>query len=93
MTRVQAFKLQLRRVTGPATELVAKYPGEFAVSVAGLVGWFLVTASIATLLPHAGARATWLASTGLLLVSLSGWKLLRRIATDGLYILTRKPNA
>jgi LPXTG-motif cell wall-anchored protein len=61
--------------------------------LAAISGWAALTAGIASLLPHTGARALWLASTGLFLISLSGWKFLRRIATEGLYVLTRKSNA
>ncbi len=68
------------------------FAAEIAISLAALSGWALLTASLASLLPHAGSHALWLASTGLLLVSLCGWKFLRKMATDGLYALTRKHN-
>lgn len=70
-----------------------KYSGEIAVTIAALSGWALVTAGIATLLPHHAARALWLVSTGLLFASLCGWKFLGTIATTGLYVLTRKSDA
>lgn len=69
-----------------------KYAGEIAVTAAALVGWALVTAGIATIIPHY-ARAIWFASAGLLLLSLCGWKFLGTIITTGLYVLTRKIDA
>lgn len=70
-----------------------KYSGELAVTVAALSGWALVTAGVATLLPHQASRALWLSSTGLLLVSLCGWRFVATIVTTGLYVLTRKQDA
>jgi hypothetical protein len=93
MSRLHAARLQANRVATPIIETLSKYPGETLVSIAALAGWILVTAGIASLLPARGAHALWLSSIGLLLVSLCGWKFLRRIVTDGLYILTRKSNA
>ncbi|MFL5481147.1 MAG: hypothetical protein ACJ8AK_03075 [Gemmatimonadaceae bacterium] len=85
------FRAQAARITRWIADFISKYPGEFAVSLAILVGWFLLTASVVELLP-ARRHALWLASTGVLLISLCGWRFIGRIATDGLYALTRKRN-
>jgi hypothetical protein len=70
-----------------------KYAGEIAVATAALTGWLLTTAGAAALLSSRGARALWLVSGGLLLISLCGWKFLRAIVVNGLYALTRNSNA
>lgn len=59
---------------------------EIAVSLAILSGWALVTWAVASLL----VWQVWPLSGGLFLLSLAGVKLLRRIAADGLYDLTRR---
>jgi hypothetical protein len=50
-------------------------------------GWALLTAGVAALT----SSLAWLFSGGLLLISLGGWKLLWKLATSGLYALTRAP--
>lgn len=49
-------------------------------------GWLLVTYSIVAIAPP---RIVWPASIGLLLLSATGWGLVRTIATKGLYVLHR----
>lgn len=66
-----------------------RFAGEILISFSAVAGWALLTASVANVLPDAGARSVWFASTGLFLLSLCGWKFLRKIVTDGLYALTR----
>ena len=59
---------------------------ELLSSLAGVVGWFLVTLAVAELLPR---RVVYLASSGIFLLSLFGWGFLLEIARRGLYALTR----
>lgn len=69
-----------------------KYLGELAVTVGAILGWALLTGGLAAVLPT-HAKALWLASAGMLLLSLCGWKFLWTIVTTGLYTLTRNSNA
>lgn len=69
-----------------------KNAGEIAVAVTALAGWLLTTAGVAAVLSPKSGRALWLASVGLLLISLCGWKFLLTIVTNGLYVLTRNNN-
>lgn len=69
-----------------------KNAGEIAVAVTALAGWLLTTAGMASPLAPKSARALWLASIGILLLSLCGWKFLFTIVTNGLYVLTRNNN-
>lgn len=58
---------------------------ELATGLAALVGWALLTWTI-------GELVSWWAypiSTGLLLLSLVGWKLMAVVAWEGLYSLSR----
>lgn len=76
-------------IRGRATTFLRKFSGEILISLAAVAGWALVTASVAGLIHGAGSRLVWSASTGLFLLSLCGWKFLRKIVTDGLYAMTR----
>lgn len=62
---------------------------EILTTAALLGGWLLLTLGVVALT----SPLAWLFSGGLLLISLAGWKLLWRLATDGLYTLTRTPEA
>lgn len=68
---------------------LARYHAELLLSFALLAGWMLVTFGIAELT----TARVWPISTGLLLLSLCGWKMLIGLAVDGLYALTRKADA
>jgi hypothetical protein len=65
---------------------IRKHRDEFLASLAGILGWALVTAAIAELLP---ARVVYLASAGLFCLSLFGFRMAYTIASSGLYALTR----
>jgi hypothetical protein len=58
---------------------------EILTAMAFLGGWLLLTYGVARLL----SDIVWPLSGGLLLLSLGGWKLLWKLSTDGLYVLTR----
>lgn len=62
---------------------------DMLLSLAILVGWTLLTLGIASV-AGGRARTVYLISAGVFLLSLAGWKLLYRLAADGLYVLTRK---
>jgi hypothetical protein len=55
-----------------------------ALSIAA--GWVLLTHGIASLLPNG---QVWPISSGLFLLSATGWRFLYTVARDGLYALTR----
>lgn len=59
---------------------------ELLASFALVAGWILVTSAIARI---ARPDVVWLASAGLFLLSLFGWRFLFEIAGKGLYTLTR----
>lgn len=59
---------------------------EILTGSAMLAGWALVTLGVATF----AGPVTWAFSGGLLLLSLSGWKLLWQLVAHGLYALTRE---
>ena len=69
-----------------ARKWIVKRRAELLSSMAGILGWSLVTAAIAEVLPE---RVVYLASAGLFLLSLFGWGFLYEIARRGLYTLTR----
>lgn len=60
---------------------------EITVAAALLAGWALVTHGVAQLLPRG---QVWSLSTGLLLLSLVGWRFLWTVASAGLYTLSMK---
>jgi hypothetical protein len=59
---------------------------ELLTALAGIWGWLFVTAAIARVVRP---DVVWLASAGLFLLSLFGWRFLFEIAGRGLYTLTR----
>jgi hypothetical protein len=59
-----------------------KYRAEILTAVVWLTGWTLLTAAM-------DRRSVWLASAGLLCISLGGWRLFWVVVTHGLYSLTR----
>lgn len=76
----------LRRIARGLTATRAWPWSETLTATAFIGGWLLITAGIAALT----SRVAWLFSLGVLLISLGGWRLLWRMATDGLYALTRE---
>lgn len=62
---------------------------ELLTAGAFVIGWLLITVGIVRLT----SPTAWFFSLGLLLISLGGWKVLRALATDGLYALTRDEDA
>lgn len=85
--RVRVPRLQFRALDAGA--LLRHGGAEALLSLAVLIGWTLLTLGIGALV-GARARVVYLVSAGLFLLSLAGWKLLYRLAADGLYVLTRK---
>lgn len=79
------FRHQTVGMFTKAARGVARAFPEILTAGALLGGWSLVTLGIALLT----SPLAWLFSGGLLLLSLSGWKLLYVLARDGLYALTR----
>lgn len=84
------------RIRGAFTRIgrfLTRFRAELMTGLALLAGWALFTAGAATI---AGALApwlrvpVWLLSGGALALSLGGWKLLRTVAAEGLYALTRE---
>lgn len=73
-----AFVLALGRDTWAAR-------AEILTASAIFGGWALITYGIATLT----APIAWAFSFGVLLLSLAGWRLLWRIVTRGLYLLSK----
>lgn len=65
-----------------------KAKAEIALTCAGLLGWYFLTSAV-SLLSFVSAGVVWRVSAGLLFLSLSGWRLLYKIASRGLYDLTR----
>jgi len=72
-----------------AASAIRRGGAELLLSLAVLIGWTLLTLGVGALAGDR-ARVVYLLSTGLFLLSLAGWKLLYRLAADGLYVLTRK---
>lgn len=60
---------------------------EIALSLALLGGWYAMSVGFASILGH----RVWPFAIAALLFSCCGWKLLRQLAGDGLYALTRSP--
>lgn len=58
---------------------------ELLTALTFVAGWLLITAGVAALT----SAVAWYFSLGLLAISLGGWKVLWRLALDGLYALTR----
>ena len=77
-------RLTLRPRAGAAW-LAAKR-AELATAAAFLGGWALVTWAVASLT----VWQVWPLSGGVFLLSLGGWRLLWRMACDGLYALTHE---
>ncbi len=73
----------------PALAGLRAYRAEWLTAAAFLAGWLSFTAGLAI---HFGAAAWWY-SIGVLLMSGSGWRLIGSVAFEGLYTLTREPDA
>lgn len=65
---------------------VLRNRAEIALSAAAIVGWTLVTSAIAH---YFAAGVVWRVSAGLFFLSLCGWRMLFKIASSGLYTLSR----
>ena len=63
-----------------------RFVREVLVSIALLGGWLLITWGVASLTRW----QAWPISLGLLLFSLAGWRFLRNLFRDGLYVLTKE---
>jgi hypothetical protein len=68
------------------THRALRYKAEILTSIAAIAGWFFLTSAIADLWR---AGVVWRISLGLFFLSLTGWRLLQRIVSHGLYKLTR----
>jgi len=84
-----ALAFRARVALRSARTTIGRGAAEMVLSFAILIGWTLLTLGIATI-AGARARVVYLISAGVFLLSLAGWKLLYRLAADGLYVLTRK---
>lgn len=62
---------------------------EILLTGAFVSGWLSLTLGLARLL----VPEVWLISVGLLLISVGGWRMLRTVAVEGLYALTRPKKA
>lgn len=62
---------------------------ELLTAAAILGGWLLVTWALAGW----WSWRVWPLSLGLLLLSAAGWKFIAQLAREGLYLLTRTPDA
>lgn len=67
-------------------EAIWKSRAEILASATGILGWVLITAAVAELLPD---RVVWLASAGLFCLSLFGFGFMFEIGKRGLYALSR----
>lgn len=85
------MKAALARVRATLADVLVSLPwAELAAGVALVAGWLLVTWALASMLR---TWQVWPLSAGLALLSLFGWRVLRVIALDGLYALTREAKA
>lgn len=85
LAREQKQAEQRRRLL----EATRKRLPESLLAVSYVTGWFLLTWGLARLLVF----EVWLLSGGLFLLSLGGLGLLKDIAVEGLYVLTRPTKA
>lgn len=76
----------MRRPFARLLERAIGLRAELGTAAAILTGWALLTWAVASLT----AWQAWPVSGGLLLLSSAGWRLVWRVAVDGLYTLTRE---
>jgi protein-S-isoprenylcysteine O-methyltransferase Ste14 len=77
---------RVRSTAADSWAAVAKARAEILTVASFLIGWALLTKGVAALT----APVAWTFSTGLLLLSLCGWKFLWAVMSAGLYTLTRE---
>jgi hypothetical protein len=65
---------------------IAKARAELLVAAAVIVGWAAITSGVAQIVRP---DVVWRVSAGSLFLSLCGWRLLGRVASHGLYTLSR----
>lgn len=77
------------RVSRAVRRFVSEHWPELLTSAGALAGWTLLTWAAADMV----GGIAWKVSGGILLLSLTGWRLLGMIAASGLYTLSRDEEA